>query len=247
MDNEIRAMLRYKADEMEVRGVPPSLRRRARLRMMRNAVIAGTMLVVVAGGAFVGVRALTGPESSKPLPPATSRSPRPTHRGVHHSPTPVRPSPSTPTSPCTSDQLRAVGTLEGAAGAREGAIDLTNFSDQTCTLQGTPSITLLDDNLKPITSGVAFSPTPAGWEVNASPTPPGWPVVTLAPGDAASVRIRWSNWCPQGRGAPLWQTSIPTSGTVDVNGLDAAAPPPCNGPGQPSMIEVGPFEPGPSR
>jgi hypothetical protein len=28
-----------------------------------------------------------------------------------------------------------------------------------------------------------------------------------------------------------------------VNGLDAVTPPPCNGPGQPSLIEVGPFEP----
>jgi hypothetical protein len=141
---------------------------------------------------------------------------------------------------CTSGQLRAVGTLEGAAGAREGAILVSNFSDATCTLEGTPAITLLDQNLNPITSGVAFSSTAAGWEADGSAAPPGWPVVTLAPGDAASVRLRWSNWCFDD--APLWRMEIPDSGTV--MGLDATAPPPCNGPGQPSTIEVGPFEPG---
>jgi hypothetical protein len=70
--------------------------------------------------------------------------------------------------------------------------------------------------------------------------------VTLAPGDVASVRIRWSNWCPDGRAAPLWRIGIPSGGSVDGNGLDAVPPPPCNGPGSPSTVEVGPFEPGPA-
>jgi hypothetical protein len=30
---------------------------------------------------------------------------------------------------------------------------------------------------------------------------------------------------------------------IDVLGMDAVSPPPCNGPDQPSIIEVGPFEP----
>jgi hypothetical protein len=137
-----------------------------------------------------------------------------------------------------------VGTFEGAAGSREGAVTLTNFSDTTCTVEGTPTFQLLNQNLKPITSGVTFSSAPAGWQVNASPAPPGWPVVTLAPGKAASVRVRWSNWCPDGRAAPLWKIGVPGSGSVDVNGFDAALPPPCNGQAQPSTIEIGPFEPG---
>jgi hypothetical protein len=244
MDDEIREMLRHKAGEVSSRGVPSSLLGRARLRIMRNAAIVGTTLVVLVGGAFIGVRALSSSESPKPIPPASSHSPRPTPRRVHHTASPVQP---TSAEACTSDQLRAVGTLEGAAGSREGAIAVTNFSDKNCTLQGTPAITLLDQNLNPITSGVTFSSSPAGWEANASPTPPGWPVVTLAPGDAASVRLRWSNWCPDGRAAPLWRGEIPGGGSVDVMGLDAALPPPCNGQTQPSTIEVGPFEPGPSR
>jgi len=71
-------------------------------------------------------------------------------------------------------------------------------------------------------------------------------VVTLAPGGVASVRIGWADWCPDGRAAPLWRVAIPGSGDVDVNGIDAVSPPPCNGPGQPSTIQVGPFEPKPA-
>jgi hypothetical protein len=134
--------------------------------------------------------------------------------------------------------------MEGAAGSREGGVTLTNFSDATCTLQGTPAITLLDENLVPITSGVTFSASPPGWEVDGSPEPQGWPVVTLRPGDSGFVRIRWSNWCPDGKPAPLWRVDIPDGGAVDVgNGLDAVPPPTCNGQGQPTTIEVGPFEP----
>lgn len=243
VDEEVRKMLRRKADEVpRRRAVPESLTRRVRFRMARNAAAVGIMVVLVGAGTFVGARALNGPGSPKPIPPASTR----TGERTPSAPTPA----SSSTSPasltaCTSGQLRAVGTFEGAAGSREGAISLTNFSDVTCTLQGQPTITLLDQNLKPILSGVVFSAAPAGWEVNASPAPPGWPVVTLAPGDAASVRIRWGNWCPDGRSAPLWRIGIPGSGSVDVNGFDAAAPPSCNGQGQPSTVEIGPFEPAP--
>jgi hypothetical protein len=81
--------------------------------------------------------------------------------------------------------------------------------------------------------------------VNGSPKPAGWPVVKVRTGYSADVRIRWSNWCPDGRSAPLWRLEIPGGGTVDVmNGLDSVSPPPCNGPGLPSTIEEGPFEPG---
>jgi hypothetical protein len=131
--------------------------------------------------------------------------------------------------------------MDGAAGSREGAVRLTNNSSKTCTLRGTPAITLYG-NGRAITSGVTFSSSPAAWQANHTPQPAGWPVVTLASFKSASFRVRWSNWCPQGRAAPLWYIHI-GSGTVPGNGLEAVSPPPCNGPGLPSTIEVGPFEP----
>ena len=232
MDDELRELLRRKADDVPPhREVPRSLATRARRRIALNALRVGMTVVVLAVGAFAGVRAFGGPAAQRPIGHPSSAS--------------VQPSPSASATPaCTSSQLRAVGSMQGAAGSREGAIGLTNLSAETCTVQGTPTITLLDQNLRPITSGVTFGASPAGWVVNGSPQPAGWPVVTLAPNETASVRVTWSNWCPVGRTAPLWTVEIPGGGTVDVNGLDAVGPPPCNGPGLPSTIEVGPFEPG---
>ena len=143
---------------------------------------------------------------------------------------------------CTSAELHANGTMLGAAGSREGVMDVANFSDTSCTLQGRPHVTLLKSPGRPITFGIRSLKSPAGWEVDGESKPAGWPVVTLHPGDAASVRVRWGNWCPQGRAAPLWELGIPGSGTVGVrNGMEE--PPPCNGESEPSTIEVGPFEP----
>ena len=138
--------------------------------------------------------------------------------------------------------------MSGAAGSRIGSIELRNYSSTSCTLKGTPVIALYDGNGHRITSGVVFASSPAQWQANGSAMPSGWPTVTVAamghPHSSAAVRIRWTNWCPQGRALPLWRVSIPGSGTVDViGGMDVAGAPPCNGPGQPSRVDVGPFEP----
>jgi hypothetical protein len=230
LDDEVRDLLWRKAHEVPPHmDVPRSLTKRVRRRIALNALAVGTTVAVVVAGAFVGLRAFSAP-ALKP-------------EGPGQGPTASAQPPASPAS-CTSGQLRAMGSLEGAAGSRIGTITVTNFSDTTCTLKGDTSITLLDQNLDPITSGVTFQSTDPTWQVDGATPPLGWPVVTLAPGDAASVRLRWSNWCPDGRAAPLWRVSIPDSGTVDVtNGLEGISPPPCNGPGQPSTIEVGPFEP----
>ena len=232
--DELREVLHRRADEVPPhREVPGALVNRSRRRIALNALGVAVTVVVLAGAAFAGVRALGGPVAREPGagPPGTSSTP---------------PSAS-PDAPCMSAQLRAVGSFEGAAGSREGAIAVTNRSDEPCTLRGTPAITLLDQNLEPITSGIQFTDAPPGWVANGLPTPAGWPVVNLAPGGSASVsasvRIRWSNWCPDGRAAPAWRMEAPGGGTAPVSGLDSLGPPPCNGPGQPSTVEVGPFEP----
>jgi Domain of unknown function (DUF4232) len=239
-------MLRRKADDVNrQRAVPGELTRRVRVRVARNVSVVGIMLVLLGAGAFVGARTLNPLHPPRHIPPASHRTEHPPPR-VSPTPHASTTAPTTSTvspSACSAGQLRAVGaTLGGAAGNREGAITVSNYSDATCTLQGRPTITLLNQNLKPITSGVIYDTAPAGWEVNGSPAPPGWPVVTIAPGQDASFRIRWSNWCPDGRPAPLWQLGVP-QGNIDVNGFDTLLLPPCNGPGQPSTIEVGPFEP----
>jgi hypothetical protein len=245
MDDELRDLFQRKADDVPPhQEVPGRLARRARRRVALNGLAVGALVVVLAGGAFAGVRALGSGGTTQPggSPTVTSQPTQP--GGSPTMTTQPTPSPSPAVAACTSGQLRAVGTMEGAAGSREGDVALTNLSDQTCTVQGTPVITLLDGNLDPITSDVTFDTSPPAWEANGQPQPEGWPVVSVAPGDVASVRIRWSNWCPDGAAAPLWRMEVTGGGTVDVLGLDAVSPPPCNGPGQPSTIAVGPFEPG---
>ena len=231
--DDLRELLRRRADHVPPhREIPRSLVGRARRRIALNALGLGLAVAVLAGGAFAGVRAF----GAAPAPQPAGRSNNP----------PTQPQPTPPastTSACTSAQVQAMATTEGAAGSRDLTINLSNVSATTCTVQGTPAITLLDENRNPITSGVEFSQAPPQWKADGSPEPPGWPVVTLLAGHSALVRARWSNWCPQGRAVPVWQMDVPGGGTVDVNGIDPADPPPCNGPGQPSTIEEGPFEP----
>jgi len=213
VDEEVRELLRVKAQDIPpTLDVPRSLTTRVRRRIALNALAVTATVVVVAAGAFGTLRAFH------------SRSSQTAHTGT----------------PCTSAHLRAVVSMEGAAGSREGTIDLMNTSG-TCTLKGTPTLTLLDQEQHPVISRIEFVSVPAGWQVAGSPQPPGWPVVSLAPEDSASVRVRWSNWC--GDGTPGWLVAIPGSGEVDVEGIDATTVPPCNGRDLPSTIELGPFEP----
>jgi Protein of unknown function (DUF4232) len=232
IDDQLRELFQRRADDVPAHDrVPPSLVSRGRRRFTLNAMGVGLGVVLVAAGAIAGMRGLSG----LPAPQPVGSTPPPTH------PTPSSLTPSA----CTSAQLRAVASLSAAAGSREGAIAVTNRSSAACTLEGTPGIRLLDQNLRAITSGLTFSTSPSDWEANGHPEPAGWPTVTLQPGDAASFRLRWGNWCPQGRPMPTWRIAIPGGGTVDVGGFDASDPPPCNG-GATSTIEEGPFEPNPS-
>jgi Protein of unknown function (DUF4232) len=155
----------------------------------------------------------------------------------------VTPVPAGPTlsagGPCAAPQLRPSTTMEGAAGSREGEIVFTNVSDASCTLQGTPTwlFNVKGDRI----DGIDFISSQARWQVEGDPKPAGWPVVTLEPGDRASVLLRWSNWCVQG--VLSWDMPLAAGdGIVPIDGI-GQNPPPCNGPDQPATIETGPFEP----
>jgi hypothetical protein len=225
METEVREALwrrsRHVPPQLEV---PPSLRARVRRRIAWTALgLGGTVLVALAV-ALVGLQAMGGPGWQADVG--------------------SRPTPSVSAAvACTAAGLDATGSVEGAAGSREGRIDLTNHSGSPCTLEGSPTIRLLDPDLGTITAGVAFEPAAPGWESAGSPAPEGWPVVTIGPNDAASIRFRWSNWCPDGRPAPSWEVELPDGGVIRVEGMEAALPPPCNGVDLPSTIEIGPFEP----
>ena len=131
-------------------------------------------------------------------------------------------------SACAADQLTATAVVEGAAGSRVGTITLTNASAATCTLVGRPSFSLVGRDGNAITSGIRFMP-------KAQPSE-----VTLSPGETATVTYGWSNWCPTGP-PPSWRMEAPGGGQISVAGLGSDEPP-CNGPGQPSIVEYGAYE-----
>ncbi|MEP6973533.1 MAG: DUF4232 domain-containing protein [Actinomycetota bacterium] len=218
MEGRVRELLQRRADDVPRQpGMPPTLAGRAHRRFAVNAVGAAVVVVALAAGTFAALR----PGDGAPVntPGASVSSP----------------------AACSPMQLAATTSLQGAAGSRDGEIHVKNVSVETCTLEGSPTLELLDGSGAAIETGVTIDASPAGWVVNDSPEPAGWPVVTLAPGEHAAVRIGWSNWC--GDPNVYWRLSLPTTG-----GLPEAYPgpeevPPCNGPGQPSVIEVGPFEP----
>jgi hypothetical protein len=238
VDERLRELLERKAGEVPPRpGIPPTLRPRARRRIALNGVVALAVVVALGGGA-VGVLSTFdragvsevggGPKAT--AAPAVSASSEPSSSAPASSSLPA----------CTAGQLRVDAQLDGAMGSLGGALLLSNYSSTTCTLQGRPTITLLTPKHRVI-SDVDVVATAPYWKVNRLAKPAGWPVVKLRPGAVAMVRLRWSNWC--GKAIPLWQIGVPGGGTTWVYGIDGYGPPPCNGQGQPTLIEIGPFEP----
>ena len=219
MEGQVRELLRRQAQDVPPQlAVPPTLAGRAHRRFAMNAFGAAVVLVVLAAGAFAALR--------------------PGDRALVHQPGASENSPVA-IAPCTAADLAATSSMSGAMGSREGEILLGNASDSACTLEGTPENLLFDESGAPI-DGIQFQSTQPGWQVDGTGEPNGWPVVTLAPGERASVRIRWSNWC--GGIVGTWGMPIGKGGIVTVQRI-ALDPPPCNGPDEPSTIEVGPFEP----
>jgi hypothetical protein len=226
MDDDLRTLehvLRERAAEIpHIQQVPSTLHARARRRIVRNwlsAVLAVGLLVAGATGALAGLGALRG----------ASEVPH------GHSPKPVA-----STSACIAADLRAIASLDGAAGSVVGSIELTNTSAATCTLEGRPALTLFGSPSQEVS--VQVENVIPQWQENGSSPPPGWPVVSLRPGAKAAIRVRWTNACPQLTGPAVWTVDLGNGrGTLDVAGADAF--PPCNGIAEPSTLEVGPYEP----
>src|SRR5438552_1752166 len=115
------------------------------MRDIRRRRLLGLAVVVL------GVTAAACAQATNPAGPASGPSTTPASAQTGGSGTGTSSTPA-----CTGGQLRAVGSMQGAAGSREGTITVSNFSSTRCTLRGRPTITLLDGHLQPITTGVAF-------------------------------------------------------------------------------------------
>jgi hypothetical protein len=222
--NQLEQVLRDRAAEVpHVQDVPPTMLMRARRRVARNAVASVLGAVLIVAGASAGFANLGVLRGSGDALPRSSGS-------------------IAPLTGCAASDLQGRVSLDGAMGSAEGSIDLTNTGAATCTLMGRPTVSISDAQGNEVRVQVTASEPQ--WKVNTAPQPKGWPVVTLQPGSAASVRVRWSNACPQLSGPVSWKIDLGNgAGTIDASSADASFVPPCNGPTEPSTLEVGPFEP----
>jgi hypothetical protein len=227
MDDDLRQLdgvLRDRAAEVpQVQDVPPTMVARARRRVARNAVVFVLGAAVIVVGASAGLATLGAQHGPGVVIPGDSGS-------------------SAPSTACAAPDLRAGVSLDGAMGSVEGSIRLTDVGRATCTLSGRPTVSIFSAQGDEVALQVTESEPQ--WQVDRAPEPAGWPVVSLQPGSAASVRVRWSNACPQLSGPASWKLDLGNGGgTLDVSGAGASLVPPCNGPSEPSTLELGPFEP----
>jgi len=227
MDDDLtqleRELTNRAAEVPQVQDVPPAMVARARRRVARNAVAFALGVAAIVIGASAGVATLGAEHGPGDAIPGGSGS-------------------SAPSTACAAADLHAEVSLEGAMGSVEGSIRLTNVGGATCTLSGRPTVAIFSSMGHDLPLQVTASEPQ--WQADGAPEPAGWPVVGLQPGSAASVRVRWSNACPQLSGPVSWKLGLGNGGgTMDVSGADASFVPPCNGPSEPSTLEIGPFEP----
>src|SRR2546428_9823381 len=116
IEEDLRELLRRRAGEVPPHvDVPRSMVRRARRRIAMNALGVTVVIAALGTGAFAGLRAINktpAPGFVRPGPPSAQATPS-----------------GSTTSACASEQLRAVASMEGAAGSRVGAIRLTNVAN----------------------------------------------------------------------------------------------------------------------
>lgn len=223
--NQLQHVLRDRAAEVpHVQDVPPTMLARARRRVARNAVVSALAAVVIVVGATAGLANLAALHGPRVAVPGDSGSAAP------------------PSTACAAADLRANASLEGAMGSVEGSIGLKNVGGTTCTLTGRPTVSIFSSTGHEVSLQVTESEPQ--WQADGTSQPQGWPVVGVQPGSSASVRVRWSNACPQLSGPASWKVDLGNGrGTLDVPNAGASLVPPCNGPSEPSTLEVGPFEP----
>jgi hypothetical protein len=99
-------------------------------------------------------------------------------------------------APCEARTLRASLFLQGATGSLVGGAVVRNVGRTPCSLLGRPRARLVGTRALETAWRVvpARSPSP---DLSAIYDPPS-SLRALAPGRAAWVPLRWSNWCPPG-------------------------------------------------
>jgi hypothetical protein len=135
---------------------------------------------------------------------------------------------------CLGSDLVGRADFEGATGAQEGGVVLTNRTKESCELGGHAIVDFVaPGQSRPLPVVIAAGRDTRGRVHDR--------VIILSQGQSAFVHTRWSNWC--GQRLPrvrvrLWLRSVEPR--VRVRG--EIAMPRCNSSARSSRVAVGPYE-----
>ncbi len=206
-------------------------------------LVAAALVVAVA---WLGGRGpLTGvggdPSASPVATPVATAHSSPTPATVTSAPTAaltarptVAPTPSAAatTGPCRAADLHAfIIRWEGAAGQRIANLAMTYSGTSPCTLRAMARPQLVDRSGSILISG---------------PTPSSSATLILAPSDAVTTLVQAGNYCGRTPDPPVTVAFVSSDGERIIatpTALTDATVPPCNGPGQPSVISMHPWTP----
>jgi Domain of unknown function (DUF4232) len=133
---------------------------------------------------------------------------------------------------CSARTLSARAGLQGAAGALEGGVTVTNRRPYPCTLSGRPGVIFLRGG-----SGLRVQKV-SGPSTTGQRDPR---TFVLVPGQKAFARLRWSNWCGKRYSYVGLLLTLRTQQPRLI--VDGTAPtPPCLTRSAGSVVSVGPWE-----
>jgi hypothetical protein len=225
------------------RALPASLAEARRERHAARPVLRAALVGAVAAGAAAVTLAITmglpqehvgvpGASSSAGSSAVASSAVASSSVGSGSASPSAQPT-SDPSAPCATANLAVSADPWGGAMGSRGTTVLfrTVDSAEPCTLNGSPKTEIVDAAGNVLVSAAASN---AG-----SP-------VQLGAGRVAELNIRWSNWCGADPPPPL-KLVLHLEGAsaefpVTALGGGQMSAPPCNGPGQPSILQVLPFE-----
>jgi len=140
----------------------------------------------------------------------------------------LRPTGSATAESCRAGELRLSLGLQGQTSALGGSAAFTSTGNRTCTLEGSPRVTIedADGSLLP---------------VHESAAAPAYPALALKPGDVTSVHLTWRNWCGDAPGPLTLRVDLPRGGGRLTVPLSERAP--CADSRAASTLGVGWFGP----
>jgi hypothetical protein len=126
---------------------------------------------------------------------------------------------------CGPSDLKMIGGPWGGAAGSRGADVTVSAGATACRLPATPVVAMADSTGRDLVHSVL-------------PTSGDGPV--LEPGASRAFSFRVSNWCDSTARLPLQAVGLFADGAIEIGGLvmTADALPPCNGPGQPALVET---------